>query len=126
MEFEIRKEFKKHNDIIQEDFIDSYNNLTIKSVLMLKWVHRNCLNQAAFLMKSDDDTFVHIPNVLHYLLGGTLPIYEKVKQFYNFLEANPISYKNRLNITKKLLMGFAFCSVPARSGRDLWYIYIII
>jgi len=29
-------------DIIQENFVDSYNNLTLKTVLMLKWTSRNC------------------------------------------------------------------------------------
>lgn len=35
-------EYQTYNDLIQEDFIDSYNNLTLKSVMMLKWVVKNC------------------------------------------------------------------------------------
>lgn len=35
-------ESQTYNDLIQEDFIDSYNNLTLKSVMMLKWVVKNC------------------------------------------------------------------------------------
>lgn len=35
-------------DIIQENFIDSYNNLTLKSVFMLKWANRNCVNKSEF------------------------------------------------------------------------------
>lgn len=32
-------------DIIQENFIDSYNNLTLKTILMLKWANNNCVNK---------------------------------------------------------------------------------
>lgn len=32
-------------DIIQEGFVDSYNNLTLKTVLMLKWVTKSCANK---------------------------------------------------------------------------------
>lgn len=32
-------------DIIQENFLDSYNNLTLKSILLLKWVTNNCVDK---------------------------------------------------------------------------------
>lgn len=38
----IEEEVKIYGDIIQEDFIDSYNNLTLKSIMMLKWVNNKC------------------------------------------------------------------------------------
>ncbi|XP_054279363.1 beta-1,3-galactosyltransferase 1-like [Macrosteles quadrilineatus] len=49
-----------YDDIIQEGFVDSYNNLTIKSVMMLKWVQQHC-SSARFLMKSDDDIYLNLP-----------------------------------------------------------------
>lgn len=39
---QIVNESRAHNDLIQEHFIDSYNNLTLKSVMMLKWINTNC------------------------------------------------------------------------------------
>lgn len=39
---QIEEEVKMYGDIIQEDFIDSYNNLTLKSIMMLKWVTNKC------------------------------------------------------------------------------------
>lgn len=38
----ISSESQTYNDLIQEDFFDSYNNLTLKSIMMLKWVVNNC------------------------------------------------------------------------------------
>lgn len=41
----INYENELYGDIIQENFRDSYNNLTLKSILMLKWVKNNCLDK---------------------------------------------------------------------------------
>ncbi|KAF4533142.1 hypothetical protein B566_EDAN007953 [Ephemera danica] len=50
-------------DVISANFIDSYRNLTLKSVAMLDWVTQNCPN-IQFLLKCDDDVFVNIHNLL--------------------------------------------------------------
>lgn len=39
---QIFNESRIYNDLIQETFFDSYNNLTLKSVMMLKWIVNNC------------------------------------------------------------------------------------
>lgn len=59
-------ESRKHSDIVQQDFLDTYNNLTIKSVMLLKWVRHQCAN-AKYVMKTDDDMFVHLPNLYRLL-----------------------------------------------------------
>lgn len=41
----IYDESDTYRDIIQESFIDSYNNLTLKSIMMLKWVSNNCYDK---------------------------------------------------------------------------------
>lgn len=38
----IYEESEMHDDLIQESFVDSYNNLTLKTVMMLKWVNGRC------------------------------------------------------------------------------------
>ncbi|KAH8385707.1 hypothetical protein KR200_010278, partial [Drosophila serrata] len=70
---QLREEADQHNDIIQEDFIDSYSNLTLKTVLALKHVTSRCSNTTAYVFKTDDDAFINVPNLLHTLLGGTMP-----------------------------------------------------
>ncbi|XP_043288700.1 beta-1,3-galactosyltransferase 1-like isoform X2 [Venturia canescens] len=56
----------RFHDVIQEKFYDTYNNLTLKSVMMLKWVTKNC-QKAKYLMKTDDDMYVNVPNLLKNL-----------------------------------------------------------
>lgn len=46
----INYESDTNGDIIQESFLDSYNNLTLKSILMLKWVKNNCMNKGEFFL----------------------------------------------------------------------------
>lgn len=38
-------ESSTYDDIVQEDFIDTYNNLTIKTLMTLKWVNSVCRNR---------------------------------------------------------------------------------
>ena len=66
----IAEESHQFSDIIQEKFYDTYNNLTLKSVMMLKWVTSNC-GQAKYLMKTDDDIFVNIPTLVKTLESRT-------------------------------------------------------
>lgn len=59
----ILEEDRYFHDIIKEDFIDSYMNLTYKTIMGFKWAATKCAH-AKFVMKTDDDMFVNIPNVL--------------------------------------------------------------
>ena len=77
----IQKESKKHGDLVQGDFVDSYNNLTLKGLAGIRWVDKHCKN-VKFVMKADDDTFVNIfrvidailPKIAHvqYLISGMI------------------------------------------------------
>lgn len=66
-------ENQRHDDIIQERFIDSYNNLTLKSVMMLKWVNNHCGEKARFVMKTDDDMYVNVASLVKMLKARTKP-----------------------------------------------------
>lgn len=60
------EENEVNNDIIQGSFMDSYNNMTLKSLLGLRFFIQHC-PQAKFLLKSDDDMIVNIPHLLNVL-----------------------------------------------------------
>ncbi|XP_078582023.1 beta-1,3-galactosyltransferase 5-like [Branchiostoma floridae x Branchiostoma japonicum] len=64
-------ENKVYKDIIQEDFVDSYKNLTLKTVMCMKWASEFC-PYAKFVMKADDDAFVNIFNLVR-LLRSKMP-----------------------------------------------------
>ncbi|XP_063908456.1 beta-1,3-galactosyltransferase 1-like isoform X2 [Zophobas morio] len=68
-EVQVRLKFEseKYNDIIQERFLDSYNNLTLKSINMLKLFSRHCSKSYKYLMKIDGDVFLNVHNVLEML-----------------------------------------------------------
>ncbi|KAM9500444.1 lactosylceramide 1,3-N-acetyl-beta-D-glucosaminyltransferase B isoform 1-T2 [Clarias gariepinus] len=55
-----------YQDLIQQDFLDTFHNLTIKLLLQLGWKNAYC-KHARFLMSADDDIFVHLPNLIRYL-----------------------------------------------------------
>ncbi len=59
---DIEKENRKHGDIIQVDILDTYNNLTLKSVSILNWVIKFC-PQVNFVAKVDDDVYVNVRNL---------------------------------------------------------------
>lgn len=44
----IANESRTHNDLIQESFLDSYNNLTLKSIMMVKWMNTNCAGKGKY------------------------------------------------------------------------------
>lgn len=50
----------------QGRFIDTYNNLTLKTVSILEWTAEHC-NQARYLLKTDDDMFINFPVMLRIL-----------------------------------------------------------
>ena len=51
-------EAEDHNDVVIEDFHDTYLNLTLKTTFMLKWIGKSCPD-AKFVFKVDDDVFVN-------------------------------------------------------------------
>ena len=71
-------ESRTFSDIIQGDFVDSYNNLTYKTIMGFRWASTRC-SAAKAVMKTDDDSFVNVPNALNivrnkfiHLLNGVV------------------------------------------------------
>ncbi|PRD24815.1 UNVERIFIED_CONTAM: Beta-1-3-galactosyltransferase 1 [Trichonephila clavipes] len=90
----VHMEKAEYGDIIHYNLTDSYFNLTLKSVSLLKWVTTNCTN-AKYVMKTDDDMFVNVPVILktvyqldipHLLIGKLIvnarPIRDRSSKWY--------------------------------------------
>ena len=56
---QLEREAAKYGDIVQGDFIDSYQNLTYKTLMGLHWVSVFC-SQAEYAVKTDDDMFLDV------------------------------------------------------------------
>ncbi|XP_043640863.1 beta-1,3-galactosyltransferase 5 [Drosophila teissieri] len=52
-----------YQDLIRGHFIDSYNNLTLKTISLLEWADLHC-PKAKYLLKTDDDMFINVPKLL--------------------------------------------------------------
>lgn len=81
----------------------NYFKTTLKNTNAPKFFFSTLL--VKFIMKCDDDSFVNVPNLIHVLLGGTLPVYKATISFYDKISVNAKSGKNRLAENKYLLMG---------------------
>ncbi|XP_041372015.1 beta-1,3-galactosyltransferase 1-like [Gigantopelta aegis] len=85
----LENESKLYSDIVQADFVDSYQNLSIKSVVLLNWAKTYCAG-SRFVLKADDDMYVNVPNLLKDLVKMTPP---KFIMGHIFQGAKPIQDK---------------------------------
>lgn len=67
-------EARERGDLIQGRFVDTYSNLTLKTLSMLGWARRFC-SQAHFVAKVDDDVLFN-PSALLYFLNKSKNPYE--------------------------------------------------
>ncbi|NWU81412.1 B3GL1 acetylgalactosaminyltransferase, partial [Onychorhynchus coronatus] len=66
-ELSVEDESILYGDIIQQDFLDTYANLTLKTIMGFRWVSEFC-PATRFLMKTDSDVFINTPNLVKFLL----------------------------------------------------------
>nr|CAD7587347.1 unnamed protein product [Timema genevievae] len=94
---QVDEEAAQYGDVIQEGFLDTYNNLTLKSVMLLKWVTTYCQTATpSYVMKTDDDMFVNVDNL------------------YRLLRVRSVG--------TSLLVGSLICSArPISDTRSKWY-----
>ncbi|KAM9719540.1 beta-1,3-galactosyltransferase 2-like [Menidia menidia] len=67
----LEAESQRHRDIIQQDFLDSYNNLTAKTLMGMNWVAVHC-PRVSYVMKTDSDVFVNTEHLIYKLLRPEL------------------------------------------------------
>ncbi|XP_069460377.1 beta-1,3-galactosyltransferase 2-like [Ambystoma mexicanum] len=73
MQAVLRNESDIFGDVIQQDFLDTYNNLTLKTMMGMEWVARFCPN-ASYVMKIDSDMFFNPVFLVNQLLQPNLPV----------------------------------------------------
>ena len=62
----LEMESSQYGDILQENYYDSYKNLSLKGLSALQFLSLNC-HHVPFILKTDDDTFVNMYGVVEHL-----------------------------------------------------------
>ncbi|KAK1338543.1 hypothetical protein QTO34_001660 [Cnephaeus nilssonii] len=77
-ENDLERESVARGDILQAAFQDSYRNLTLKTLSGLSWADKHC-PRARYILKTDDDVFVNVPELVSELVrrGGRWEQWEK-------------------------------------------------
>ena len=111
LQINVTKESEEFDDIIQEDFIDSYANLTVKSLMLLKWFKQHC-EKVPYVLKTDDDVYINLKNLFqvvetnkkpNLLLGTLICGANPIRDPYNKWYVNKINggnFKSRFDLTK--------------------------
>ncbi|XP_041462560.1 uncharacterized protein LOC121413702 [Lytechinus variegatus] len=68
MRYQLRQEDIKYGDLVRASFQESFQNLTLKVVLGLKWISENC-RHTKYFYKGDEDMFVNFNNIISYIKG---------------------------------------------------------
>ena len=59
----LNREKNQYNDLVQTNVIDTYANLTLKSLSMLYWTYTHC-PEAQLVLKCDDDIFLNLSGLV--------------------------------------------------------------
>ncbi|XP_051758746.1 beta-1,3-galactosyltransferase 2-like [Ctenopharyngodon idella] len=102
---DLLQESEKYHDLLQSDFWDSYNNLTIKTIVMLEWLSTYCQN-ASYAMKVDSDVFLNVKNLVNMLLSAPKQNYMTGHVYRTALvRRNP---RSKWYLPKKVYSSFLF------------------
>ncbi|XP_022086947.1 beta-1,3-galactosyltransferase 1-like [Acanthaster planci] len=101
-QFLIDLENNHYHDIIQENFHDSYYNLTLKTLMGLRWAAQFCPN-ARYILKVDVDMFVNVYNLLdrldsaptrNFAEGNLKPVTKPIRDRHSKWYTSPKVYPN--------------------------------
>jgi hypothetical protein len=62
----LKYEYGEYSDIVQENFLDTYRNLSLKAIMALKWVKDFCQN-AKYIVKLDEDILINTFALLKFI-----------------------------------------------------------
>ena len=65
MTFLFQAENLAYGDLLQGSFVDSYDNMTLKTLNILTWYIKKC-DRIPFLLKADDDMYINTNNLYNF------------------------------------------------------------
>ncbi|XP_051873203.1 UDP-GalNAc:beta-1,3-N-acetylgalactosaminyltransferase 1-like [Pristis pectinata] len=84
----VEEEFAQYGDIISQNFIESYNNLTLKTMMAFQWISEFC-PKAEYVMKVDSDVFINVKYLVTYLLKINKNVSSDFFTGYPFINTKP-------------------------------------
>ncbi|XDV26996.1 hypothetical protein PO909_030598 [Leuciscus waleckii] len=90
----IEDESRQHHDIIQQDYRDTYNNLTLKTLMGMYWITKYC-PEATYVMKTDSDMFVNTEYLVQKFLKPMGQLTQKYFTGYLMTDFSPNRNKDR-------------------------------
>lgn len=117
---QIDKESVQYRDIVQVNFVDTYYNNTIKTMMGMKWAVTFC-NESKFYMFVDDDYYVSTKNVLLFV-RNPVNYPEYIRKLKGKLLKEAMEYELPHDV--KLYAGFVFFTAPHRHLTSKWYVSI--
>ncbi|XP_034668564.1 beta-1,3-galactosyltransferase 5-like [Drosophila subobscura] len=101
----LNKENYMYGDMIRGNFIDSYFNLTLKTISMLEWADMHC-PRVKYILKTDDDMFINVPRLLDFIDGhkDTRTIYGRLARRWKPVRSS----KSKYFVSYKLYSGLQY------------------
>ncbi|VDL64236.1 unnamed protein product [Nippostrongylus brasiliensis] len=87
---DVNREHKAYGDILQSDFVDSYENLTIKTYSFSNYIRERCA-QVRAVLKVDDDLAWNVGQMFDYLSK----INQTTKELYCRTVKNPLVNRDK-------------------------------
>ncbi|XP_068779020.1 beta-1,3-galactosyltransferase 2-like [Struthio camelus] len=88
----LEEESALYHDVLQQDFLDTYNNLTLKTLMGMEWVSKHCPN-ASYVVKADQDVFLNLGYLVRQLLQPQLPPKRDFATGYIYRNTGPLRNK---------------------------------
>lgn len=143
----ILEEHAQNKDIVQAEFIDTYYNNTLKTMLSFQWIIQNC-PKSQFIVFSDDDMYISTKNLLKFIRNpfnrrvgfrrrrNVEAVFDKETNLKSNSIINNTNHTNEFNFPfrkltydpvlsafdGRLFAGFVFNSSPMRHKSSKWYI----
>ncbi|XP_068128297.1 beta-1,3-galactosyltransferase 2-like [Hyperolius riggenbachi] len=88
----LEEESEAFGDIVQQDFMDTYYNLSLKTLLGMEWVTKFC-PKASYVIKIDNDMFLNVNYLVHNLLHPELSVRQNYFTGYIVTGTGPLRSK---------------------------------
>ncbi len=98
VEEKVAEENDQHRDICKEDFLDTYVNLTLKTLMGLRWAYAFCPT-AKFILKIDSDVIPNLHVLIKDLQNRTLS--GNIVEGHRYLDAEPVRKAKATDETKR-------------------------